>query len=53
MKSWIGSIMLVAPFVGIFVYAADARGWVETGIVFGAIAILVVWIGIAVNLLFP
>jgi hypothetical protein len=50
MKKIIGITMIAIPFIAIFVWGGLGLGWVKVSLVYGVVAALGVWIGIATYL---
>ena len=51
MSKLVGGVMISAPSLGLFAYAANRFGWVEAVIGFGLIILFAAWIVVASMLL--
>jgi len=49
----VGIIMLACPFVAIFIWATVVHSFWEAAMIYGVVAILLVWIGVGVHLIDP
>jgi len=51
MNEVLGNLMIAAPFIILFIYGVRETGWGTTCTIFGSVALLLVWIKVAAELL--